>query len=294
MSERLMSLTIAEALTDAARRLREAGVGEARREAGSLLAHTLGRDRAYLLTHDDEAPAPAKLSLFRGLVERRAAGEPLQYVTGRQEFYGLDFEVTPDVLIPRPETELLVETALGVLGGHASPLVCDVGTGSGCIPVALLHERVDACALALDISPAALQVAGRNAARHGVASRLTPLVSDCFDALRAGVWKATRFPLIVSNPPYIAGRDIAGLQREVRDHEPRFALTPGGDGLRVIRRLVSEAPDFLEARGHLLFEIGFDQHEAVSALVDPRTWTLLDIHRDLQGIPRVVALRRKE
>lgn len=294
MSKRLPSLTIAEALKEAARRLREACVAEARREAGSLLAHTLGQDRAYLFTHDDEALAPEKLSLFLGLVERRAAGEPRQYVTGRQEFYGLDFEVMPDVLIPRPETELLVEAALAVLRVYASPLICDVGTGSGCIPVALLHERVDARALALDISPAALQVAGRNAARHGVAERFTPLVSDCFDALRVGVWKEARFPLIVSNPPYIAERDIEGLQREVRDHEPRVALTPGGDGLRVIRRLVREAPDFLEARGHLLFEIGFNQHEQVTALIDPRVWTLLDIQPDLQGIPRLVVLRRKE
>ncbi|MBA3242731.1 MAG: peptide chain release factor N(5)-glutamine methyltransferase [Acidobacteria bacterium] len=294
MSERLPILTIAEVLKGAARLLRGAGVAEARREAGSLLAHTLGRDRAYLFTHDDEALAPEKLSLFRSLVERRASGEPLQYVTGRQEFYGLDFEVTPDVLIPRPETELLIETALASLGGHASPLVCDVGTGSGCIPVALLHERVDARALALDISPAALRVASRNAGRHGVASRFTPLVSDCFDVLRAGVWKETRFRLIVSNPPYIAEREIESLQREVRDHEPRVALTPGGDGLRVIRRLVSEAPDFLEARGHLIFEIGFNQHEQVAALIDPRVWTLLEIQPDLQGIPRIVTLRHKE
>jgi len=294
MSERLPILTIAEALKEAARLLRGAGVAEARREAGSLLAHTLGRDRAYLFTHDDEALAPEKLSLFRSLVERRASGEPLQYVTGRQEFYGLDFEVTPDVLIPRPETELLIETALASLGGHASPLVCDVGTGSGCIPVALLHERVDARALALDISPAALRVASRNAGRHGVASRFTPLVSDCFDVLRAGVWKETRFRLIVSNPPYIAEREIESLQREVRDHEPRVALTPGGDGLRVIRRLVSEAPDFLEARGYLIFEIGFNQHEQVAALIDPRVWTLLEIQPDLQGIPRIVTLRHKE
>ena len=294
MDEQRLSPTIAEALKEAARLLRGACVAEARREAGSLLAHTLGRDRAYLFTHDDEAVVPEKLSLFRSLVERRASGEPLQYVTGRQEFYGLDFEVTPDVLIPRPETELLVEAGLASLGEHASPLVCDVGTGSGCIPVALLHERLDARALALDISPAALRVAGRNAARHGVASRFTPLVSDCFDALRADVWKETRFPLIVSNPPYIAERDIEGLQREVRDHEPRGALTPGGDGLRIIRRLVSEASDFLESRGQLIFEIGFNQHEQVAALIDPRVWTLLDIQPDLQGIPRVVSLRRKE
>src|SRR5687767_8999669 len=162
MGEERPSRTIAEALSEAARVLREAGVPEARREAGSLLAHALGRDRAYLFTHDGESPAAEESAAFRRLVARRAAGEPLQYLTGRQEFYGLDFEVTPDVIIPRPETELLVEVALEVLSGRDAPLVCDVGTGSGCIPVALLHERPDARALALDISAAALGVARRN------------------------------------------------------------------------------------------------------------------------------------
>jgi release factor glutamine methyltransferase len=286
--------TIAGALRAAALRLREAGVEDARREAGSLLAHTLERDRAFLFTHDADALAAEKLSAFRTFVERRASGEPLQYITGRQEFYGLDFEVTPDVLIPRPETELLVELALELLRPHQAPLFCDVGTGSGCIPVAMLQERSDACALALDISPKALEVARRNALRHGVEARLRTLVSDCFDALGAGEWRGTSFPLIVSNPPYIAERDIEGLQREVREHEPRFALTPGGDGLRIIHRLVAESPRFLEPRGHLLFEIGFGQHEEVAALIDPRAWKLLDIRPDLQGIPRVAALRRTE
>ncbi|HEU4596462.1 MAG TPA: peptide chain release factor N(5)-glutamine methyltransferase [Pyrinomonadaceae bacterium] len=292
MDEQATSPTIAEALSEAARSLREEDVAEARREAASLLAHVLGRDRAYLFTHDEESLTAEKLTEFRSLVRRRAAGEPLQYVTGHQEFYGLDFEVTPDVLIPRPETELLVETALEVWRGRAAPLVCDVGTGSGCIPVSLLHERADARAVALDISPAALGVARRNAERHGVSARLTTILSDCFDALRAGEWKETRFPLVVSNPPYVAEGELAGLQREVRDHEPRVALTPGGDGLSVIRRLVAEAPDFLEPGGQLLFEIGFGQHEQVAALLDPNVWTLLDIRRDLQGIPRLFALRR--
>jgi release factor glutamine methyltransferase len=293
MDERATSRTIAEALREAAGVLRAAGVAEARREAASLLAHALGRDRAYLFTHDDESLAAEKLTEFQRLVGRRAAGEPSQYVTGHQEFYGLDFEVTPDVLIPRPETELLVETALEALRGRDAPLVCDVGTGSGCIPVALLHERADARALALDISSAALRVARRNAERHGVSPRLKTLASDCFDALRADELRGMTFPLIVSNPPYVAEGELAGLQREVRDHEPRLALTPGGDGLSVIRRLVAEAPEFLEPGGRLLFEIGFGQHEQVAALADPNVWTPLDIRKDLQGIPRLVALRRR-
>ncbi|HLL13996.1 MAG TPA: peptide chain release factor N(5)-glutamine methyltransferase [Pyrinomonadaceae bacterium] len=287
------AMKIAEALTEASAVLRAAGIPDARPDARALLAHTLARDHAFLIAHSDDELEPHALALFRERTHRRAAGEPVQYITGRQEFYGLDFEVNPAVLIPRPETELLVEVALELLRERdAAPLVCDVGTGSGCIPVALLHERGDARACGLDISPDALAVAARNAARHGVAERLTLFVSDCFDALD-GETHAQTFDLITSNPPYIAESDLPHLQREVREHEPRLALTPGGDGLSVIRRLVAEAPRFLEAGGHFIFEIGYDQHEAVARLVDPNVWTLLDIRRDLQGIPRVVVLRRR-
>jgi len=299
MDERRTGFTIKQALLAATTRLRAAGLPEPRREANSLLMHATGRGQAFLFTHSDDELTAEQLLTFRNSVERRAAGEPFQYIAGRQEFYGLEFEVTPDVLIPRPETELLVETALELLKGTEAPTFCDVGTGSGCIAVALLHEHGGARGLALDISPAALAVAARNAARHGVAGRLRLLVSDCFDALRADEHEGARevddegarFDLIASNPPYVAEDALDGLQREVREHEPRLALTPGGDGLSVIRRLVSEAPAFLKPGGHLLLEIGFDQHERVRALVDPARWTLLDIRRDLQGIPRAVVLR---
>lgn len=282
--------SVARALAEGAGLLRSGGVEDSRREAGTLLADLLGRDRAYLFAHSDDALAPRLLASFRERVARRAAGEPAQYITGRQEFYRLDFEVTPAVLIPRPETELLVETALEIMrddDDHA-PLVCDVGTGSGCVVVSLLHERADARAVALDISPDALAVAARNGARNGVSARLELLVSDCFDALAPG---ARQFSLVVSNPPYVAEADLAGLQREVRDHEPRLALTPGGDGLSVIRRLLADAPRHLRPRGHFAFEIGFGQHEAVRALVDPRVWTTLGVRPDLQGIARTVVLR---
>jgi release factor glutamine methyltransferase len=295
MSERVEeSLTIAEALREASTRLRVAGLAEPRREAGTLLSHALGRDQTFLILHADESLNGAQVANFRACVERRAAGEPFQYIAGRQEFYGLEFEVGPAVLIPRPETELLVEKALELLQGTAAPLLCDVGTGSGCISVVLLHERGDARGFALDLSPAALAFAARNAARHGVEGRLRLLVSDCFEALRAEEQRELRFDLIASNPPYIAEADLAGLQKEVREHEPRVALTPGGDGLSVIRRLVAEAPEFLKPGGHLLIEIGFDQHEQVARLIDPKVWTLLDIYTDLQGIPRTVALRLNE
>lgn len=281
-------MTIEYALREATNALRGAPVGEPRREAATLLASTIKRDRAFLIAHSDDSLPPDDLKLFRERVRRRAAGEPTQYITGRQEFYGLDFEVCPAVLIPRPETELLVETALELLHDVREPRLCDVGTGSGCVAVALLRERADARAVAVDISPDALRVAARNAARHSVADRLSLVASDCFAALDPA---AHKFDLVASNPPYVAEVDLDILQREVRDHEPRVALTPGGDGLSVIRRLLEDTPRFLRDGGCLVFEIGFDQHEAVRRLIDARVWTLLDIYQDLQGVPRTVALR---
>jgi len=285
------NFSIADLIAEAAQILASEGVPEARREAMSLVEHVIARDRTFIITHPRTTLATPDVRRLRELVEHRAAGVPLQYITGHQEFYGLDFEVTPDVLIPRPETELLVETALEILREASKPaLVCDVGTGSGCIPVALLHKEAKARAVGLDISTGALRVAARNAARHNVRERLTLIASDCFAALHPS---DARFTMIVSNPPYIAEDALAGLQREVRDHEPRVALTPGGDGLSIIQRLVADASRFLERDGHLLIEIGFDQHEAVRQLIDRQVWQLLDIHKDLQGIPRIAALRKR-
>jgi release factor glutamine methyltransferase len=226
---------------------------------------------------------------LREFVERRAAGEPLQYITGVQDFYGREFRVTPDVLIPRPETELLVEAALEVTKVD-SPVFCDVGTGSGCIAVTLLCEIVGSRAVAVDKSSAALEVAKLNAGKQSVTDRAEFVVSDCFDALDS---REYQFDLIVSNPPYVSEAALAGLQREVRDHEPRVALSPGGDGLSVIRRLLTEASAFLKPNGHLLMEIGFDQGERVRNLVDEGVWTLIEVRPDLQCIPRIVVLRKR-
>lgn len=287
----MSSLSIAQGIVEAAQLLRRAGVPEARREAGSLLAHVVARERTFLITHADELLESDELKRFREAVARRAAGEPLQYITGQQEFFGLDFEVTPAVLIPRPETELLVEQALELLKKEGEPsFICDVGTGSGCIAVTLLHEQTQARVLALDISPPALQVAARNAARHRVRERLSLLASDCFSALDAS---RARFSLIVSNPPYVTASAHEDLQREVREHEPRTALTPGADGLLIIKRLAADAPRFLNSGGHLLLEIGYDQHAAARQLFDTKVWQLLDIHKDLQGIPRTVVAKKR-
>lgn len=285
------SFSVARLIAEAARVLAEAGVPDVRREAMSLVGYVAGRDRTFLIAHPETLLSDSDVGRLREVVERRAMGEPLQYITGHQEFYGLDFEVTPDVLIPRPETELLVETALELLGEEEKPqLVCDVGTGTGCIPIALLHERPLMRAVGLDISLRALSVAARNAERLRVLERLALIASDGLDAIdEAGA----RFTMIVSNPPYVAEEAIATLQREVRDYEPRVALTTGSDALSLIRRLLSDSPRFLERGGHLLMEIGFDQNAAVRQLIDESVWQLLDIHKDLQGIPRTVALMKK-
>lgn len=284
-----MSQSIAETILEATRAFRAAGLSEPRREAGSLLANVLVKDQTFLITHAEVLLTAEELATFRQSVARRAGGEPLQYITGFQEFYGLGFEVTHDALIPRPETELLVETALGLIGDAGeSPFICDIGTGTGCITISLLHERPRARAIAVDVSPLAARLASRNATRNDLYTRISFVVADCFAAFH----ERPIFDLIVSNPPYIADPDWEGLQREVREHEPRLALTSGNDGLTMIRRLVQEAPAFLREDGHLLIEIGYDQRVAVEQMIDPRVWKLIAIHNDLQGIPRTVVLRK--
>ena len=283
-----MSVSIGDVLQQAAQSLDRAGVADARREAGSLLSHVIAKDRTFLISHAEDVITDRELREFKEAVQRRAAGEPAQYITGVQDFYGRTFRVTPDVLIPRPETELLVEAALPWMNTDSN--VCDVGTGSGCIAVTLLCERENARAVAVDVSAAALEIARQNARQHSVESRILLKLSDCFSGLDPNT---DQFDLIVSNPPYVSAKAWPGLQREVRDHEPLVALSPGGDGLSVIRRLLSEAPAFLKIDGHLLMEVGFDQGEAVRNFVDDRVWTLRDVLPDLQGIPRIVMLQRK-
>ena len=282
-------ITIAEAIREGAEMLRKAGVPEARREAGSLLAFVLDKDRTFLISHSEELIEHDSLEKFRTSVQRRASGEPFQYIVGVQDFFGRQFCVTPEVLIPRPETELLVEAAIELAGG-SDPFICDVGTGSGCIAITLLCEIAGARAVALDTSPGALEVAKINALNLSVTDRITFTLSDCFESLDAGQYQ---FELIVSNPPYVSGSMLAGLQREVRDHEPHTALSPGPDGLRIIRRLLLEAPSFLKSGGHMIMEIGFDQGEKVTHLLDSTVWNLREIRPDLQTIPRIVVLQKK-
>jgi len=283
-----MSATIKSALTEGAASLKASGVDDSRNQANLLLMHVLDRDRTFLLAHPEENLSTKQFDQYQALVARRAEGYPLQYLTGRQEFFQLDFEVTPDVLIPRPETELIVEVGIEILKHEAAPFFADLGTGSGAIAISLLQELPRARAIAVDVSAAALEVAGRNAERHAVSDRLQLIESDLFSTMDL----PAELNLIVSNPPYIPANDLNGLQREVR-HEPTGALDGGPDGLAVIRRLLKDAPDFLPANGYLIFEIGFDQHEAVKKLIDHRAWELIELRKDLQGILRTVVLQKR-
>jgi release factor glutamine methyltransferase len=283
-----MSISISNAILEGAQVLRAAGVTDARRESGSLLAHAIRRDRTFVVTHAEEPLESAAIDAFRKLIDRRAAGEPLQYLTGHQEFFKLDFEVTPDVLIPRPETELMVEISLELLKDDLDPFIADIGTGSGCVAISLLHELRVAHAIATDISPLALQIAQRNAARHGVTDRLTVIESDCFAKVNAD----RSFSLIASNPPYIRDDEMETLQREV-GYEPRTALAGGPDGLDIVRRLLREASPFLQPDGYFVFEIGFGQNALVEQLINREVWELTEMRPDLQGIARAVVLRKK-
>ena len=285
--------TITQALAEGSRRLERAGVDEARRTAGVLLAHRLNVDRTHLLTHPEQPMSEEDYESYLRMIERRAAGEPLQYVTGHQEFYKLDFLVTPAVLIPRPETEFLVERVLALVGDArlASPLIVDAGTGSGCIAVTLAVELPAARVIATDISGAALAVARQNAERHGVSSRVAFYEGDLLAPLAAfGV--ENQVDVLASNPPYVAVGQPGLVQREVRDYEPHAALFGGDDGLIFYRRLLAEGYDVVRPGGHLVCEIGYSQLDAITAMVAASRWQLADVTHDLQGIPRTLTMRR--
>jgi release factor glutamine methyltransferase len=282
--------TIAEALKEAGERLRAASVPNDLLDAQALLAEALGKDRTYLIINFNQQLSEDILSAFRTMVDRRAAGEPLQYITGRQEFFGLDFEVTPDVLIPRPETELIVEEAIRIVqqDGVARPVIVDVGAGSGAIAVTLARELGDARVIASDVSEAALRVARRNAARHGLGDRVDFVASDLLDAFAEEEFA----DFILSNPPYVSEKEMTSLQREVRDWEPRMALTDSNDGLSLYRKLLKGAPSRLRPGGHLICEMGYTQSEKISNMIDHRVWGGPRLLDDLQGIPRTIVLRK--
>ncbi|QQS40817.1 MAG: peptide chain release factor N(5)-glutamine methyltransferase [Acidobacteriota bacterium] len=277
-------MTIKVLLAEAASALSDAGVPDPVAQARDLLGIATGKEKVFIIAHPEHVPSKTEISRFSELVRRRASREPFQQIAGHQEFFGLDFLVTPDVMIPRPETELIVERGIGLLSKIATPSICEVGTGSGCIVVSLLHSLPEATAVGLEVSSPAREVTLANARSNGVADRLDLRESDVFSALVP----EEQFDLIVSNPPYVPLEDIDSLQPEVRDHEPLVALTDGSTGLTIIERLVNEAPDHLQKGGHLLLEIGFDQSRRVLEMFKPRIWASAEAFADLQGIPRMI------
>jgi len=277
--------TIAATIAGAADRLNKAGVAEPRREAASLLAFALDKEAVFLIAHPEYELTSDESARFKSAILRRERREPYHYITGTKEFYGLDFTIVPGVLIPRPETELIVEQAINLLADIPEPQFLEIGVGSGCISVAILHHVTHARAEAVDISNTALTIARANAVRHDVADRLKLRPGDVFGSTRG------KFNLIVSNPPYIPDDDSASLQAEVGDYEPDSALFGGVDGLDIMRRIVTRSPEFLRSKGVLLIEIGFGQAANVKGLFDDPVWSRPTFILDLQGIERVVKAR---
>ena len=275
-------MNIGEAIRKAAALLSEHSVDEPKREAALLVSLSASKDRTFLIAHPEYELSGVEETRLGDLVRRRANREPFQYIRGIQEFFGLEFEVSPAVLIPRPETEILVEKAIEILSRRRSLEFLEIGIGSGCITVSILHCVKTAQAIGVDLSQAALDVAQKNAAKHGVANRLNLSISDVYSSIHPRA-----FDLIVSNPPYVPAADIEMLQPEVRDFEPHDSLTDGGDGLSIIRRIIDGAPKFLKPNGELLIEIGFGQSKQVADMFDPNIWLVPEFLPDIQGIPRI-------
>jgi len=280
-------VTVSDALGLAGARLAAAGVPDPDLDSDLLLRHALGWNRTRLLTDARSSLDPAAEARFLSLVAERARRRPLQHLVGSQAFWRYDFLVTPDVLIPRPETELLVEACLEELRGRVGPRLVDVGTGSGCIALSLALERPDAEVHAIDLAPAALDVARENARRLGVPERVAFHIGDLLQPVDGG------FDLVASNPPYIDASEIEGLEPEVRDYEPRLALVPPqGDRHALYRRLVPEAARALNPGGSLVLELGRAMETQVGHLCDAAGLRVHRVVADLQGIPRTLVARK--
>lgn len=277
-----MSVTVRDALNTATTWLTDAGIPNADVDARFLLAHAMGCEPSRLILMEDDEVHPDVFRAFDGYLASREKFQPVSQIVGGREFWGRWFSVTPDVLDPRPETESLIEVAL--LQGPFQR-VLDLGTGSGILAVTLAAEWLDARAIAIDISSEAIAVATKNAAAHNVADRVNLIVSNWFDAV------AGQFDLIVSNPPYIAAAEMAGLSPDVRNWEPFLALTPGGDGLESYRTIASTLGEFLAEEGLALFEIGHAQAVDVVKIFQEAGFANVTVSRDLGGKDRVVAVK---
>lgn len=264
------------------------GIESPRLDAEVLLSHVLGKARIYLYVHFDEPLEAAELAQYREYIRQRVARQPVAYIIGQREFMGLTFKVTPAVLVPQPDTEVLVQAALDRLQATPTARVADIGTGSGAIVLSLLYYMKQLRAAAVDISLAALKVAAANAAALGVADRATFYEGDLLAPLAGETFMA-----IVSNPPYIPTADIAGLAPEVRSAEPMGALDGGADGLAFYRRLVAEAPSLLLPGGFLAVEVGVHEAQPVAEMAAQTVYSRTEILKDLAGIDRVVVLWKK-
>ena len=303
------TLDIRGALKQGITQLREAHVPSYTLAAELLLLHVLGRDRTWIYSHPEEEISLADAERYLALLRRRADGEPTQHLTRKQEFWGLEFEVTPDVLIPRPETEHAIEVALERLAVReiragrrqksdgADLTIADIGTGSGCIAIALAKELPAARFVATDVSAAALAVARRNAQRHTVATRIhfveCNLLEELLNSPLARSHSPLLFDLIVSNPPYVGRREAAALMREVREHEPEIALYGGEEGYELYADLIAQSAKHLLPHGLLVLELGHNSLPAVQPLLDASAWTNVAVTNDLAGIPRVLSAEKR-
>lgn len=286
-------MTVLEVIQRSSEYLARKGVESPRLQIELILAHLLQMPRLKLYLNFNRLLTTTELDALRGLVQRRAAREPVQHILGSTSFCGLEMAVTPEVLVPRPETELLAERAWEFLkqceaSGQAPGRVLDFGTGSGCLAIALAVQVPQAQVSALDISETALQVARQNALRHGVEGRIQFHAGDGFAALPAG----SEFDLLVSNPPYIPSAEIGHLEPEVRGHDPHTALDGGRDGLDFYRRLAVEAPTFLAPGGRLMLEFGDGQEEALRQILSEPTWVIDAVAKDYSKRPRILIAHR--
>jgi release factor glutamine methyltransferase len=291
MSEVLARRALEE-IDKAARRLAVSGIESARLDAELLMAAAAGVTREAVITGSIDL-SPATLSNFETMIARREKREPVAYLLGRKEFYSLDFEVNPAVLIPRPESEIVVAAALGFIAGAPDARVLDIGTGSGAIAIAIAVNAPRVRVTAVDISADAIAVASRNAQHHGVEDRVTFRRADCFETLDGGPALGS-FEVIVSNPPYLDDAEIAALEPDVRGYEPRVAMSAGAGGLDILRRIAAGVPQHqhLASDGELIVEVGAEQAAAVAKLVEEAGLRVVSVINDFAGHPRVVRARR--
>lgn len=286
-------MTVAEAIQKAAARLLALDMPNARLDAEVLLGHALGRDRAWILIHMQDQLDDQGRRIFERDIARRSVREPLQYITGTQEFWGLPFNVTPAVLIPRPETELVVETAIKAADRKATPVIIDLCTGSGCIAISLAKELLHARIFATERSDAALDIARQNARQNSVADRVRFLAGDLFGPLEEMDLR-TNIDIIVANPPYIRSDELPTLQTEVRDFEPEMALIAGKEGTEIAERIILQSPEYLKPGGSLVMEMGIGQADVLREIIDETgKYGPIEVLKDLAGIERVIVAQRK-